>query len=56
MAVDFETLRSVVRERFTDQSMVLGQDLGVPIAERLEQCCRTLDVGEKEGDGAFGEV
>ena len=48
--------RAVTGERATDQRVVVGQDRGVAVAERLEQARRTLDVGEDEGDGAFRQA
>jgi hypothetical protein len=36
----------------TQQSPVLRQHLGVPVAQALEKACGVLDVAKQEGDGA----
>ena len=41
-------------ERLTQQSPVLRQHLGIPVAQVLEEACGVLDVAEQEGDGATG--
>ena len=40
------------RERVADDPPVLGEGVGVAVAELLEQLGRALDVGEHEGDRA----
>ena len=45
---------AVARERLADQAMVIGQHLGIAVAELLEQPRRALDVGERQGHGARG--
>ena len=41
---------AVQRERRPQQPAVIGQGLRVPLAERVQQPGRPLDVGEQEGD------
>ena len=43
-------------EGVAQHAAVLGQHVGVAIAELLEQLRRALDVGEEERDGAGREV
>ena len=46
---------AVLREALAHQPPVVGEDVGVAVAELLQQARRALDVGEDEGDGAAGK-
>ena len=52
VALGVDLLASPRTERVADQAAVLGERIGVSVAELLEQLGRALDVGEDEGDGA----
>ena len=43
---------AVASEDVTQQTLVRGEDVGVAIAQLLEQLCRPLDVTEEKGDRA----
>ena len=46
----------VPRESVTQDAAVLGEHLGVLVAQFVQQARRALDVREQEGDGAGGEL
>ena len=50
LRVDFDA--TLLLDRLTDDPVVLGQDLGVPFPQLVEQPRGALDVGEEEGDGS----
>ncbi len=43
------------RNRFSDQSVVRFQNIWITIRKLMQETCRTLDVGEQEGDRAGRE-
>ena len=51
LGVHLDALRG--RERLAHDPSVRAQDLGVPVAEALQELGRLLDVGEREGDGSL---
>ena len=56
VALRVELAAAARAEGVADDPPVLGERLGVAVAEPLEQARRPLDVGEDEGDGAAVEL
>ena len=46
---------AVAFERLAEDAAVLAQDVGIALAELVEEPGRALDVGEDEGDGPGGK-
>ena len=54
LGVDLDA--AVAGEGLPEDAPVLGERVGVGVAELVQQACRALDVGEEEGDGAGREL
>jgi hypothetical protein len=54
LGVDFAP--AVVRPRLAQEALVVGEHLGVAVAETLRQSGGAFDVGEQKGDGPRWQV
>jgi hypothetical protein len=46
----------MTRERLTQEAAMLGQHIGIPVTELVEQPRRALYVGEEERDGTCWKI